>query len=885
MPAALDRPPAPPRPTAHRRRRLLRAAVVSAAAVVVLAALPAAPAPPAAAAGVESPPDLSANVLPANVLPANVLPVDAGAPVVRLVVDSPAAAVAAKAAAGGEVVLANDVFAAVDVPAGDVAEARAAAVAAGASWVEGDAPAFATDVRPADPLFVFETGLHQMDVPGAWLASQGDPATVIAVLDSGVATVPELDGRVLEGVSFFDGQPARVPAGDGVDDSHGTMSAVVAAGAAGNGVGAAGPCHRCSVLPVRVFAQGSAFTSMAVVAAGVVAAADAGADVISMSLAGPSTTTALSDAVAYALARGSVVVASAGNTGGTSPMYPAGLPGVVGVAGVNGIPRLYSWSSRGPSVQFAAHGCNTAQDDEGVVRSFCGTSSAAPLLAGVLALRLSQASAAGAALSPAALAAEASAVRSPVPEIAGGMVDASALLGVPAVRPTPTGTAGNPVGSVTLRRGATGVSAWGWAYDPNTDRPVTVTLTRPGGASLPVAGLADRARPDVAFPPGLSARHGFALDAPGWGAAPSVCLSAANMGQGVPDEHFELTLRCRTFALAPTGQVSSASPVGPGAVRVAGFAFDPDGNEATSVRVYRKFTSGGVARTETLGTATAGGALAAGASAGSPPVPAHSPPTTANAATHSFSLVVQTAARGPITVCAEARVPSLPQLRTAQLGCRTVTVPTGPPVGSLEATAHAGPRLVRAAGWALDPDTSAPVAVHAYVDGRFAGSATASGARTDVWRAYPGYGSAHGFSFTVPATAGSRSVCLYAINVAAGSSNTLLGCRTVVVRGGSPVGSVDSVALSSGSVVAQGWALDFDTDAPVAVHVYVNGRFTTQTLANLTRTDVARLHPGYSAARGWRVTAPAVRGADVCVYAVNASGAGGNTLLGCRAAP
>ena len=53
-------------------------------------------------------------------------------------------------------------------------------------------------------------------------------------------------------------------------------------------------------------------------------------------------------------------------------------------------------------------------------------------------------------------------------------------------------------------------------------------------------------------------------------------------------------------------------------------------------------------------------------------------------------------------------------------------------------------------GWAIDPDTTAPLTVHVYVDGVWAGQSTAGVARPDVGNAYPGFGSGHGFDVTLP---------------------------------------------------------------------------------------------------------------------------------------
>jgi hypothetical protein len=88
---------------------------------------------------------------------------------------------------------------------------------------------------------------------------------------------------------------------------------------------------------------------------------------------------------------------------------------------------------------------------------------------------------------------------------------------------------------------------------------------------------------------------------------------------------------------------------------------------------------------------------------------------------------------------------------------------------------------VSVSGWVIDPDTVAPVGVHVYVDGRFAGAGVASGWRPDVGVAYPGYGAGHGFSLVVPAVGGTRQVCVYGLNEGVGV-NALIACRTTVVR-------------------------------------------------------------------------------------------------------
>jgi hypothetical protein len=69
------------------------------------------------------------------------------------------------------------------------------------------------------------------------------------------------------------------------------------------------------------------------------------------------------------------------------------------------------------------------------------------------------------------------------------------------------------------------------------------------------------------------------------------------------------------------------------------------------------------------------------------------------------------------------------------------------------------------------------------VDGAFIGQFTADATRTDVAAALPGYGSTHGYGFSQTVNPGTHTVCVYAINQGSGTSNPVLGCRSVTVPG------------------------------------------------------------------------------------------------------
>jgi subtilisin family serine protease len=274
-------------------------------------------------------------------------------------------------------------------------------------------------VLPNDPDWSQEWGLQQVGAPLAWGLLTSSRPVVVAVVDSGVdPTQPDLQGALVAGADFADGT------GSTADQfGHGTMVAGVIAARGDNGQGVAGACWSCLVMPVKVLDANGVGTAQGV-AAGITWAADHGANVINMSfvLSGPDQ--GVADAVAYAESQGVVVVAAAGNAGGTDPTYPASYPGVVSVAGTDPAGNLYPWSSYGPWVSVAAPGCNLSTLMGGGVGQFCGTSAAAPLVAGLAGLAF-EAGAQDAAQVVAALEQTTSAVPGPV---ATGRVDAASLV-------------------------------------------------------------------------------------------------------------------------------------------------------------------------------------------------------------------------------------------------------------------------------------------------------------------------------------------------------------------------------------------------------------------------------------------------------------------------
>jgi Subtilase family len=121
--------------------------------------------------------------------------------------------------------------------------------------------------------------------------------------------------------------------------------------------------------------------------AGVVYAADHGANVILMAFSNPSYSTALQAAIDYAWSKGAVLVAATGNDASSAPSYPAGDRGVVGVSATDQNDALSSFSNYGTDTFIAAPGVGIETTNAGGgYGSIDGTSASAAEVAGAAAL-------------------------------------------------------------------------------------------------------------------------------------------------------------------------------------------------------------------------------------------------------------------------------------------------------------------------------------------------------------------------------------------------------------------------------------------------------------------------------------------------------------------
>ena len=221
-----------------------------------------------------------------------------------------------------------------------------------------------------------------------WLGVTGDNSrwgsgVKVAVVDTGIvphAALPRLSASI-EIMPF----PADITATQG----HGTAVASLIAGVHPL---ARGIAPAVDLISVRVMDEGGLSDSY-FVAAGLLAAMDAGAEIVNLSLGVQQDSPLLAEAIRMLLEQGIVVVASSGNSGQSEAKYPAAYPGVIGVGAVDASGERMAFSNLGSELGMTApgYGVNAAAPGGGFVR-VSGTSASAPLVAGAIAATISDGS-------------------------------------------------------------------------------------------------------------------------------------------------------------------------------------------------------------------------------------------------------------------------------------------------------------------------------------------------------------------------------------------------------------------------------------------------------------------------------------------------------------
>jgi serine protease len=296
-------------------------------------------------------------------------------------------------------------------------------------WAEPDhvRRIFGAPVTPNDPRYKEQWALPLIKAPLAWSRSTGSSAVTVAIIDTGSVPHPEIMPRIVGGYDFIT-DPMAAGDGDGRDadftdngtagpdssELHGTHVAGIIGGVANNGVGIAGLDWACQLLVVRTLGINRGTGVDSDIADAIRWSAGIHVDgvpdnpfpaaVINMSFGGDGASQVMQDAVTEAVARGSIVVAAAGNASvDASNTVPAALDGVIAVGAVDQMGVLAAYSNYGPTVALMAPGGNPNNDPNtgaplGVLSTIeeptndftytwlAGTSQATPFVSGALSL-------------------------------------------------------------------------------------------------------------------------------------------------------------------------------------------------------------------------------------------------------------------------------------------------------------------------------------------------------------------------------------------------------------------------------------------------------------------------------------------------------------------
>jgi len=282
---------------------------------------------------------------------------------------------------------------------------------------------------PNDPFYSSQYGLMRIQANAAWDITQGDTATVIGIVDSGVQLGhPDLTGNIWHnpGEVGDDGQgrdkrtngedddangyiddwqgwdfggadynnvvPDNNPSPTDGNNAHGTHVSGIASASTDNSLGVAGTAFNCRILAIKTAAdndyRGPGGTGFIIAGIqGIVYAAAMGADVMNCSWGGGGGSQVEQDLINFSTDQGTLIVAAAGNSNSSSPHYPSAYQNVISVAATGSSDVRSSYSNYGHTIDVAAPGDAVyATWFPSTYAFLSGTSMASPHAAGSAAL-------------------------------------------------------------------------------------------------------------------------------------------------------------------------------------------------------------------------------------------------------------------------------------------------------------------------------------------------------------------------------------------------------------------------------------------------------------------------------------------------------------------
>ena|GEM_PF-978622 len=283
-----------------------------------------------------------------------------------------------------------------------------------------------------DALAASQWALDKIQAPEAWDIETGSPDVIIGIIDTGVDwDHPDLEANIwlnpgedpwadpndpatgngidddgngyiddwkgwdfVENETVWPGEDGDSPDNDPMDFfNHGTGVAGIASAVTNNSLGIAGTAWNCKLMVLRAGykdTEGRGAISVTYASQAIIYAANNGVDIINMSFGGVNDSRPQYEAINYAYATGSVLVASAGNDNVAKPFYPAIYDNVLCVAASDENDKKAEFSNYGVETDVTAPGVQiytTALDN--TYEHVSGTSASASFVSALGALIIS----------------------------------------------------------------------------------------------------------------------------------------------------------------------------------------------------------------------------------------------------------------------------------------------------------------------------------------------------------------------------------------------------------------------------------------------------------------------------------------------------------------